>query len=892
MAHLAKLSGLTDELVELITATSSKVDRDRFNLYRESSLRILRHHNFLRTNQFDVEERLDGLEERFRIQHREGLADALRQRLSALALTPSKWHPEILHLLLELADQPVQKSNLDDLDLLKQPESDPGPRLTWEDIAKEDGWHGDPDLWRSVDFADSSDDGLEDAKSTASRESEDTSLSGPDASRGRKPEDLRVATEDHAALEAVRKSQSWRHPETEASGTAPLRKARVAEFHMVREVLFMLQGHSTSAFLENGLPDTKYQIANLAWETHRGLTNWFAEAGRKLSVLRSFVRKPQTLPLQQRFRSNVSTSLQSLDRRLTSIQRRLVDAQEDTIVSLMAIQHELKPLLDPLYLLSNITREQQESPNMGAFRYLELLYHQIGLSQASGYTPGYELLGPIFFDCFQVYLRPIRLWMEEGKLIPGDKIFFVSESSAHVPRNQIWRDQFKLRRTANGQLHAPNFLQPSAANIFTAGKSIVVLKHLGWFERSRIKWTQPEPHLTFDAVCSDGLGFAPFSELFRSAFESWVRSKQHATSEALKQVLFESCRLQENVDALERLYFMSDGAVADTYCQNLFARIDSLKTNWRDRYVLAGLARESFSPRLDAQLVTSAMSPDAQRVDPIQARDSVRTLLPTIGITYRLSWPVQIVITDETLARYQEVFTFLLQVRRAASVLKRNRLLDKHADDTDDWPEKAVYRHLRFKLLWFCNCLQTYLTTLVLAPSMERLRRQLQEAYDVDAMISVYSTLTKQVVEAACLGGKLDPIRDAILDMLDLAIRLAQVQARKDAQDTQEKQEFSLLSVLSSPGRGSLQPKRTVSAWRPREGDGDEDDEFSTPPAGSSAQEKSYVHSLREISADYSRHLRFICAGLRGAARASRKDAAVSWDMLAEMLETGIREGR
>ncbi|ROT39136.1 Spc97/Spc98 family protein [Sodiomyces alkalinus F11] len=894
MTHLAKLSALTDELVELITATSSKVDRDRFNLYRESSIRSLRHHNFLRTNQFDVEERLDGLEERFRIQHREGLADALGQRLSSLALVPSKWHPEILHFLLEVADQPAQKSALAALDLLKEPDVDPGPRLTWEDIAKEDGWHGDPDLWRNVDYLDSSDDGLDDAKSATSRESEDTSLSALDTSHDRKPEDLQVATENHAALKAVRESQSWRLPRAEQGGTVPSRKVPVTEFQVIREVLFMLQGHPTSLFLENRLPDTKYQMANVAWETHRALSNWFAEAGRQLSVLRSFESKQQTSPLLQRFRSNVSTSLQSLDKHISTIQCRLVDAQEDTVVSLIAIQQELKPLLDPLYSLSNVVREQQEYPNIGAFRYLELLYHQIGAAQASDCTEGYQLLGRIFFDCFQVYLRPIRHWMEEGELIPGDKIFFVSESSAQLLRNQIWRDQFKLRRTSSGQLHVPNFLQPSAAKIFTAGKSIVVLKHLGWFERSRKQWTHPEPHLTFDAVCSAELGLAPFSELFGSAFHSWVQSKQHATSEALKQVLMESCRLQANADALERLYFMSDGAVADTYCQNLFARIDLLRTDWRDRYFLAGLAQESFSPCLDAHLVTSAMTPNAQRIDPVQARDSVRALLPMIGISYRLSWPVQIVLTDETLARYQAVFTFLLQIRRATSVLKRPRLLDKHTYDTDNGAENVDYYDLRFRFLWFCNCLQTYLATLVLAPSMEKLRRQFQEAHDVDTMIAVHSDLTKQVTDAACLGSKLDPIRDAILDVLDLAIRLAQEEARKDAQNAREKREFSRMSVMvASPLRGSPKTKGPGSSWRSQDGDGDDDhdhddDGFASPAAGSSFREKSYIHSLREISADYNRHLRFICGGLRGAARASGKDAAVKWDMLAEMLEAGI----
>ncbi len=38
-------------------------------------------------------------------------------------------------------------------------------------------------------------------------------------------------------------------------------------------------------------------------------------------------------------------------------------------------------------------------------------------------VPLYALLGSIFFRCFQVYLRPIRLWMEEGSIVPQDEAF-------------------------------------------------------------------------------------------------------------------------------------------------------------------------------------------------------------------------------------------------------------------------------------------------------------------------------------------------------------------------------------------------------------------------------------------------------------------------------------
>ncbi|WYZ38760.1 hypothetical protein EsH8_III_000674 [Colletotrichum jinshuiense] len=890
MAFAAKLGALTDELVEVITSTSDKqISRGRFNILRESSLRSLRYHNFLRTNQFDVEHQLEGLEERFRVHHREGLADAFRERLDALSPFRTKWHPDILHFLLELADQPTQKTRLSDLELLKEPEEDPGPPLRWEDIAKEDGWHNEADIWKSIDYSDGSGDEYGESKPDTSSESDDTSLSVLDDSVGRKPEDFEIVLGGETALKLVQDGQAWR---TEAKNPSSGRqhKVTVTEFQATREVLFMLQGLPTTLFQKDGHPDPTYQMSNVAWDTYKALISCFSEHGRHLSQLRTFGKRAQTAPLFQVFRDNVMASLQLFDKRIADIQGRLAVPREDTVVSMAAILQELNPHLEPLRSLSEIVQKLYDPANGGAFRYLELLYDEIAMAQLSGRNVIYDFLGEIFFNCFQVYLRPIRLWMSEGQLMPGDKIFFVSESPTQVPLRQVWQEQFKLRRTPDGVLHAPSFLQPSVGKIFTAGKSIVVLKHLGKFESLRDLWDTREPPLTFDTVCPSGLELAPFPELFASAFNLWMQSKYHATSETLKQTLFDSCNLEAGINALEHLYLMTDGAAADAFCKGVFARLDNLRPDWHDRYSLTGLAQEAFWSRVDATRVVVTVQPEGQKKSVVAARDLIRTALPEIFLQYRLPWPVQLVVTEETIAQYQAVFTLLMQIRRAVGLIQRNRILDELATHRDIWGNRALYYLLRSKLMWFCNCIQTYLATLVLAPYTESLRKNLRQAYDVDAMISTHATFVKQVVDAACLGRKLDPIRGGILDIMDLAAKLEDAQSASVAEEAEEAQELSRLSLMSSPMKAS--PRRRKPVLYAEDSDDDGAESFGRgSKRGAINAGKGYIECLREIRSDFERHLRFICGGLRGVARASSDEAAVKWDILAEMLEAGVREG-
>ncbi|EEY14025.1 conserved hypothetical protein [Verticillium alfalfae VaMs.102] len=717
MAHAAQLGALTEELVELVTSTSSKplpkTERSPSlqplprSLHPHPAVPQLSPHEPVRRR--EPPRRPRGALQR---PPRDGLARALRQSLDAFAPLRTKWAPDILHFLLEIADQPAQKTDLQDLALLHRPKEGAGPPLTWEDIAREDGWHREPDLWRSVDFRDSSDDeDYQDDTSGAGHDSDDTSVAASDALAVRRPEDFQVETRHDAALQAVQQSQSWRLPDGHQQPSAgPSRKMAVSEFHMIREALFMLQGLETSLFQKHGQPDPAYQVASMAWETCKALVGWFAEAGRRLAVLRSFASRRQTMPLLQVFHANVMTSLQSFDKELSRIQHRLIAPPRDTVVSSIALQRELGPHLEPLNALSDIVRQLEEGPQAGAFRYLELLYQHVGAAQAR--------------------------WQEWHVRVSGPHVLRVLPD---VPLNQIWQEQFKLRRTSDGKLHVPNFLEPSAAKIFTAGKSIVVLKHLGKYESTRAQWNRPEPLLTFDAVCPEGSDFAPFNELFGSAFGSWIQSKHHATSEALKQVLFASCDLWSNIDALESLYFMSDGFVADA-----FAR----KPVCQDRCRQARLAR------------------------PLPA-------------------------------------------------------------------------------------------------------------------------------DRARAGGF-------------LLTHLSAQSGHRAAQEAEERHELSRLSVMSSPPpyqqRGGT-PKRARPARWGRDSDDDAvDQELDTnedtgerqdrhqrhrrgrgPAAESSGhQDETYTAILAGISGDLERHMRFICGGLRGVARASSDEAAAKWDMLAEMLESGV----
>lgn len=675
----------------------------------------------------------------------------------------------------------------------------------------------------------------------------------------------------------------------------------------------MLNGLPSDLFSADCTPVPKFQLAEILWDTYRALINSFAECGRTLLPLRKFCETVQVIPMVQAFQDSVSQRLRLFDREIAMIQQRFVDIKQDTIVSLIALQEELRPHLTPLNALGHVVRQLQDERFAHAFRCLELLYDATGIAQLSGDIPTYSFLGAIFFECFRVYTIPIRRWMEEGHLTPGDKTFFVAECERSVPLHQIWSHKFELRRTPDNRLHAPNFLQSALRKVFNTGKSVVVLKQLGRFRSAADHPADRvlEPPLDFESICgSPDLTLAPFSELFSDAFDVWIQSRYFSTASNLQEILFESCGLWASFDVLQHVYFMSDGSVSETFASSIYSSLDALNSAWTDRFSLSEVAQEAWSqcPGLEPYRLSAAVDSEHIFHDNLgKARCSVRNSLPGVRLSYRLAWPVRLVITAESIAGYQAIFTLLLQIRRVAAILNKLFTSCRTYDETS---ERLALYGLRSRLLWFTNILQTYLATLVLAPNIERMQRDVRTAEDVDAMIEIHSAFSRRITEEAFLGAKLAPIKECMLDVLDLAIKL------EDARCAEEERVSGGREDLATPcrpgaggggggGRGEKTPRLSVYV-SPKEkereedntilfGDEDLDEDFGVQDKADTprqkqkqqAQRQTYADVLMGIRVDFERHLRFIAGGLRGVARASVDAAAPKWDILAEMLEIG-----
>ncbi|KAF2455658.1 Spc98 family-domain-containing protein [Lineolata rhizophorae] len=783
MAHLAKITGLSEGLVASTTGLSSSNRPKEFKYHTDAAVRSLRssatHH--ARTNQFDVQDHLGGLLEKFAIRNREDLADALDARLKEFAArsTALRWAPEILALFLELADRPLEKARVEDLEALAPP---PLPKeLTWADIIAEEPLD-EEGIWDDVDYAEPSSD-----EDVPVKEKRRESESSEDEALEQEKDDREIAQSfvvipDRTILDDVRKGQFWNQKAQTTHNTMMAENSvgtpSITELQAIREALFIIQGLSSSLFKWDASSDhisskVEYALSHTGSSSFHALLESLARIASGLFRLRRWVSKAQSVPLLQSFQAAVQCRIRAFDKNITALQKRYLSTEGNPTVSLVEVRTVVEASSKPFLQLADLI-ERALSPQH-PFQCLEILFEQTNIARMTGEADCFRFFGEIFFECLQIYLRPIRKWMEHGEVDRTDNLFFVGIADKSTDLASLWHDRYTLRRDATGAVHAPIFLHPAADRIFTTGKSAVFLKELGHYEKPSLI---QEPPLSFEAVCDDPWLISPFTELFEVAFEEWVKSKYSLASFTLRERLYYEFGLGRAIDALEHIYLSKNGSLSLTFFEAIFDKVDRRLASWNDRFLLTELAQGIFGSVdcVDAERLIVRTTPQKQA-----NKGSIKAL-SCIAIDYVLPWPLLNILHRTTLPTYQKLFTLLLQLTRTTTLLAADPSLkfDQHVPSGRDNPTRARTLRLRHRLLVFATALCAHVCA-ALAGSAAELRAALTRAADVDALTRAHDAFVARVAERCLVSRRLAPILEAVLGVLEVGCGFGEARRRWDA---------------------------------------------------------------------------------------------------------------
>ena len=814
MASTATMNEWSEQLA--YSLLPDRVPKPKLRKHVDLFKRSLRHHTYGSTNQFEIEDRLNGLEEKYQVLNQADLSDALHQRRSELTQHQSRWTPDALDLLLKLSQRPSNYASAERLSMPKEQTAVPA-HFKWSDIDAEDPIDRRSRLWRLPDFADSSSDEDEVLPSSAdtSPEKETKSAKGASAIAELTIGALRDVVNPALGLD-FEKSLSW----ARAEGST------ITEAQAVRELLFTVQGYPTSLFTSvdgQMLPNPRYRLKDLSPRSLDSVLLSVIAIAKAAHSLKEWSAPHQKLPFMHVLEDEIKRILKSFLDIVSELQaQHLRNAKLGGVISLLKITEQLQQASPALQAAQAFLHEVNDQD---AISHLDILFEHICRLQHLADSDSHQALMKVFLQTFKSCAREVDHWIGHGTIAEPAGCLFIQRTDQR-DKTRFWQSWY--RYTESGPNRPPKLFRPCAKQIFTCGKTIAFAKMLDHVS-PLLGNNQTLSSIIEAALPASSRSLQPLAATLSDGIAQCMSTSLHSATTLLQTTLQRKCNLIPTLHAFSELYLSGSPLATYIIDARLFSYLDRCQLTWNDRFLISDLLSDVH--------VDSSLDSDRVAVhsEPISASTLVLTrrsvdVLADISFDYLLPWPIANVILPETLASYRRVSLLLMQIRRAMYVLQRRAHLRLRTFSASQahFPISRNATRLYTTLLSFTTTLYAHLTSCVISPLTRQLHNAISSSsWTVDDLISLHAAFLHNL-EFSCLTTKnLKVLKDTVVALLDLCVEFA----------------FTLSDLQ-------------VSAPAP-------------PPTTANDNSNDVEVKIQKMSALFSKQLDFLIAGLRGVARSN-----------------------
>lgn len=260
----------------------------------------------------------------------------------------------------------------------------------------------------------------------------------------------------------------------------------------------------------------------------------------------------------------------------------------------------------------------------------------------------------------------------------------------------------------------------------------------------------------------------------------------------LMETLKKDYRLVEYLQAMRNYFLLEAGDIMYDFYRPIFEKIRANEP-WQDAQVLIVELQEAVAHRHLEDSLRLTIS--FENVELAKKKLLVHTL-DGLTMSYRVPWPVDIVISSECQKIYNQVFLLLLLIKlakhsldelqfgdllsEAESALRRFSPLFELSSETrvlirKEPVKQQIHRMflLRTKLMHFVNSLHNYMMTRILHSTGLEFQHQVEEAKDLDQLIRIHYRYLSTIHDRCLLREKVSSVKEAIMKMLNIVLMFA-----------------------------------------------------------------------------------------------------------------------
>ncbi|XP_058522487.1 gamma-tubulin complex component 5 isoform X3 [Ochotona princeps] len=317
---------------------------------------------------------------------------------------------------------------------------------------------------------------------------------------------------------------------------------------------------------------------------------------------------------------------------------------------------------------------------------------------------------------------------------------------------------------------------------------------------ARLYLEQSDFHEKFSGgdVCvdrsSESVTCQTFELTLRSCLYPHIDKQYLECCGTLMQTLKKDYRLVEYLQAMRNFFLMEGGDTMYDFYTSIFDKIREKET-WQNVSFLNVQLQEAVGQRYPED--SARLSISFENVDTAKKKLPVH-ILDGLTLSYKVPWPVDIVISLECQKIYNQVFLLLLQIKWAkysldvllfgelASSAEKPPLKEGLPGERDLGAALGAQKEppvrqqihrlflLRVKLMHFVNSLHNYIMTRILHSTGLEFQHQVEEAKDLDQLIKIHYRYLSTIHDRCLLREKVSFVKEAIMKVLNLALMFAE----------------------------------------------------------------------------------------------------------------------
>ncbi|CAH2223398.1 gamma-tubulin complex component 5 isoform X2 [Pelobates cultripes] len=259
----------------------------------------------------------------------------------------------------------------------------------------------------------------------------------------------------------------------------------------------------------------------------------------------------------------------------------------------------------------------------------------------------------------------------------------------------------------------------------------------------------------------------------------------------LMQTLKEDYRLVEYLQAMRNFFLLEAGDTMYDFYTSIFDKIRE-KEPWQNVAFLNVQLQEAVGQRYPED--STRLSISFESVDLAKKKLPVHTLDGLI-LSYKVPWPVDIVISLECQKIYNQIFLLLLLIKWAKyslDVLQFNELVKAEENESspggveppllisvtsiEEPKGQQIHRMflLRVKLMHFVNSLHNYMMTRILHSTGLEFQHQVEDAKDLDQLIKIHYRYLSTIHDRCLLREKVSSVKEAIMKVMNVVLMFAE----------------------------------------------------------------------------------------------------------------------